>query len=76
MTNFLENSLSDSISSWIIWIEKLDYFMAEFISLTMVAIETEKRQFPGYCTNGCYEEKSFFKKFEFYRLKPTLRKLG
>ena len=76
MTNFLDNSLSDSISSLIIWIEKLDYFITEFISLTMVAIETEKKQFPSYCTNDCYEEKNFFQKFEFYRLKPTLRKLG
>ena len=31
--------------------------MKEFISLTMVATKTEKMQFLGYHSNGCYEQK-------------------
>ena len=31
--------------------------MKELISLAMVAMETEKRQFLSYLSNGCYEGK-------------------
>ena len=65
MTNFLENSLSESISSWIIWIEKLDYFMTEFISLTMVAIEIEKDNVPVIVTTVATRKKTSFKNLNF-----------
>ena len=58
MTNFLEHSLilylppflhrQFGLKSWII-------FMKEFASLTMGAMETEKRQFLSYHSNGCFE---------------------
>ena len=58
MRNFLEHSLilylspflhrQFGLKSWII-------FMKEFVSLTMGAMETEKRQFLSYHSNGCFE---------------------
>ena len=48
---YLFNSTSSDITYII--------FMKEFISLTMVAMKTEKMQFLGYHSNGCYEQKNF-----------------
>ena len=50
--------------------------MKEFISLTMVAMKIEKRQFLSYHSSGCYEEKKLHQKLESYRFKVPLQKLG
>ena len=81
MTNFSEGSLSatqnDLVLKWTLnHLANLFHpiysgitciiFMKEFISLIMVAMWTEKMQFLGYHSHGCYEEKkNFFKNLNF-----------
>ena len=59
-TNFLEDSLSVSISSEIVWIEKLDCFHEGIYFLTMVSMETEKGNFSVIATVDT-RKKNFFK---------------
>ena len=48
----------------------------EFVSLTMVAMENEKKIFFTHNSNVCYGQKKFHRKRESYRFILTLKKLG
>ena len=47
--------------------------LKEFISKTMVSMETEKMKFLSCHSHGCYEEKKLLQTLELYR---PLQKLG
>ena len=49
--------------------------MKQFFSLTGLAMEIRKEEFPSYDGNGCYEEEKLCQKLEFYRFKLSLQKL-
>ena len=48
----------------------------EFVFLTMVAMEKEKKQFFIYHSNRCYEQKRCHQAIESYRFKLPLKKIG
>ena len=50
--------LFDYIFSGIVWIDKLDYIMKEFVSLKMIVMEIGKRRLFSYHSNGCFEGKT------------------
>ena len=60
MMIFFEDSLSVSISSEIVWIDKLDYFHDGIYFPNNCCHGNKKRQFLCYQSNGCYEKKNFF----------------
>ena len=77
MATFSENFLSAWFHfSGIVWMKSFTNSMTEFVSVKIVVMDTEKRQFLSYNSNGCYERKSLQQKLESYKFKLPLKILG
>ena len=63
--------LFDSIFPGIVLIDKLHNLKKEFVSLTMVTLEKEKKRFTYI--NGCCKQKIFHQKLETYRFRLPLK---
>ena len=74
-TSFIDDSLSVSISLEIVSIDKLYYFQDRIRFPNIGWHGNKKRQFFSYHSNGCYKENNS-SKFESYRFKPPLQKVG
>ena len=76
MINFLQDSSSVSISSEIVWIEKLDYSYEGICFRNNIFHGNRKRHFLVIIAKVVTRKKRLLQKLESYRFKPSLQKLG
>ena len=76
MINFLQDSSSVSISSEIVWIEKLNYFYEGICFRNNIFHGNRKKHFLVIIAKVVTRKKKLLQKLESYRFKPSLQKLG